>query len=235
MNFLDKLSLVCGRYTARKPETFEEFSGAGLTPRFNISPGQTDASAPIHAIRMGVAGERELTAMQWWLLPFWSKTRIIKYTTFNAAVEGIETKASFREPFRKRRCLVPADGFYEWWRENEGSPKRPHFIRRRDDGSFCFAGLWDRWESKNTADVIDSCTIVTTPANELLGRIHHRCPAILPREHHDEWLDPSLHDVERLKRILRPFDPKAFQMHEVSRYVSNARHQDPRCIEPLVA
>ena len=97
---------------------------------------------------------------------------------------------------------MPSDGFYEWWQENKGTPKRPHFIRRQDNGLFYFAGLWDRWESKDTAEVIDSCTIVTTPANELLGRIHHRCPVILSAEHYDEWLDPALHDVERLKQIL---------------------------------
>ena len=224
---------MCGRYTVRKPDAFEEFSEAGIVPRFNISPGQTEASPSIHTVRIGVSREREIAPMQWWLLPFWSKSRTIKFTSFNAAIEGIETKASFREPFRKRRCLVPADGFYEWWREKEGSPKRPHFIRRRDDGFFCFAGLWDRWESKNTADVIDSCTIVTTPANELLGRIHHRCPVILSAEHYDEWLDPAMHDVQRLKQILGPFDPKAYQMYEVGRYVSNPRNQGPQCIEPL--
>ena len=224
---------MCGRYTLRVPESFEAFSEMGIMPRFNISPGQTVGTPPILTLRMGVAGERELTPMQWWLLPFWSKTRTIKYTTFNAAIEGIETKASFREPFRKRRCLVPADGFYEWWQETKGTPKRPHFIHRRDNGPFYFAGLWDRWESKDSAEVIESCTIVTTLANELLGRIHHRGPVILPAERYDEWLDSALHDVEHLKQILGPFDPKAFQMHEVGRYVSNARNQGPPCIEPL--
>ena len=178
-----------------------------------------------------MSGERELVPMQWWLLPSWSKTRTIRYTTFNAAIEGIETKASFREPFYKRRCLIPADGFYEWHREDKLNPKQAFFIHRKDDGPFYFAGLWDRWRSKDTDEVVESCTIITTPANELLNRVHHRSPVILPSEHHEEWLDETV--SERLKRMLHPFDPQPFEMYEVGHFVNNARNEGPQCIEPL--
>lgn len=224
---------MCGRYAARTLENFEGLSGVEILPRFNIPPGQTKGTPPTYAIRISVSGERELVPMQWWLLPSWSKTRTIQYTTFNAAIEGIETKASFREPLKNRRCLILADGFYEWHRENRLNPKQPYFIHRKDDGPFCFAGLWDRWRSKDTDEVVESCTIITTPANELLNRIHHRSPVILLPEHHGEWLDKAVSDVERLKRMLHPFDPRPFEMFEVSRFVNNSRNEGPQCIEPL--
>lgn len=218
---------MCGRITQREPDHFDEFSELRITPRFNIPPAQGDHR--VAAVRLDDAGRRVAVPMQWWLLPHWSKTRIIKYSTFNAAIEGLDAKPTYREPLRRRRCLVPADGFYEWW--NDAGTKRPHFIRRRDDAPFYFAGLWDRWES--ASETVESFAIVTTPANALLKQIHHRSPVILPPEQQVAWLDPSLTDPARVLNLVQPFDSAAFEMFEVDRYVSNARNEGERCILPL--
>jgi putative SOS response-associated peptidase YedK len=139
-------------------------------------------------------------------------------------------KPAFRVAFRKRRCLILADGFYEW--KKEGRHKQPFHIRLRDGRPFAFAGLWEHWEGPE-GKVIDSCTILTATPNELLRPLHHRMAVILPSIEYDLWLDPGVQEVERLQPLLRPFPAEEMTAYPVSTVVNNPRNDTPSCIEPL--
>jgi putative SOS response-associated peptidase YedK len=205
----------------------QSFSLPEIEPRYNVPP-----MAQLPVVRAS-ADAVEATTMQWWLVPHWSKTRTVKYTTFNARGEDIDTKAAFRKAFKAQRCLIPATGFYEWEKLEGTKTKRPHLIRRADSDLFCFAGVWDSWTDTDTGEVLDSCSIITAPANKLLSKIHHRCPVVLPPEQYATWLDPTNQNAAALKQMLvPPADNAPFVMHGVSTYVSNARNEGPRCTEP---
>jgi len=147
----------------------------------------------------------------------------------NARSETAAAKPAFRAALRRRRCLVPADGFYEWQRR-EGR-KQPYHMRRRDGAPFALAGLWERWEGPDGA--IDSCALLTTAANELMRPIHDRMPVILDPQTFDLWLDPSMQDVERVQSLLRPYPAEAMIAYPVSPMVNNARNDNPQCVLPL--
>jgi putative SOS response-associated peptidase YedK len=148
----------------------------------------------------------------------------------NAQAETAATKPAFRVAFRKRRCLIPADGFYEWRKENRH--KQPYCIRLRDGRPFAFAGLWEHWEGRE-GKTIDSCTILTTTPNEVLAPLHHRMAVILPSSEYDRWLDPSVQEVERLQPLLRPYPAEEMTAYPVSTVVNNPANDAPSCIEPL--
>ena len=206
-----------------------EFGVSGippLSPRYNISPSQ-----PVAAVRATPAGSgRELAFLRWGLIPSWSKDPAIGNRLINARAETAREKPSFRNAFRRRRCLIPTNGFYEWQRRERG--KQPYFVRMRDDRLFAFAGLWDRWESPDKG-VIESCTILTTAANAILAPIHDRMPVILPPAEYARWLDPGLPDTDSLGPLLVPFPAEDMLASPVSPRVNAPTVDDEKCMAPL--
>ena len=218
---------MCGRYTLGVPpsriaEIFDLLDVPELTPRFNIAPTQL---APVVRMR---ESRRVLELRRWGLVPFWAKDPAIGNRLINARSESVEEKPSFRAAFRKHRCLVPADGFYEW--KPAGRRKQPFWIHRRDGLPFAMAGLCERWHA-DLEDEIRSFTILTTDANPLLRPIHDRMPVILAREAWAEWLDPDA-AADSLRALLRPAPVEELEARPVSTLVNSAAMDDPRCIAP---
>ena len=164
--------------------------------------------------------------LRWGLVPFWSKTATTKYALINARSEGIETKPSFRSPFRHRRCIIPASGFYEWRHADGG--KQPFFIRPIGGGTFALAGVWDHWEGEE-GQVIDSCSIITTTANTLMQAIHDRMPVILPAGSMTDWLNPETGKEEALA-LLAPFAESAMEAYPVGSRVNSPKNNGPECV-----
>jgi putative SOS response-associated peptidase YedK len=188
-------------------------------------------SQPVLTIRQDARESvRKLSTMRWGLIPSWSKDPSIGYKTVNARSETAATTASFREPFKSQRCLVPADGFYEWRRE--GKSKQPYCFEVNDGELFAFAGLWDRWRSP-LGEIIESCTILTTSSNSLVAEIHDRMPVILKPDDYDLWLDPGFRDTASLSGMLKPFDPTRMRRYPVSTRVNQVQNDDAECAKPL--
>ena len=221
---------MCGRFTLFEADKVlsKEFGVSGvppLSPRYNIAPSQ-----PVAAVRAASAGAgRELVLLRWGLIPSWSKDPSIGNRLINARAETVREKPSFRGAFRRHRCLIPANGFYEWQRQEHG--KQPYFVRMRDERLFSFAGLWDRWESPDKG-VIETCTILTTAANAVLAPLHDRMPVILPPGEYDRWLDPALKDLDSLAPLLVPFPPEEMLAFPVSLRVNTPSVDDEKCIAP---
>jgi putative SOS response-associated peptidase YedK len=219
---------MCGRYTLRTPveRLAEEFGfeapSVELPPNYNVAPTQEVAAV------LSEGGERRLELLRWGLIPSWADDPQIGSRMINARSETAPEKPSFRRAFRERRCLIPADGFYEWKRTN-GS-KQPYYIRMKEGRPFAFAGLWESWKD-NGGPEIRSCTILTTKPNALAGEIHDRMPVILPAGSYEAWLDP---DAERdeLYGLLAPYPEDEMEAYPVSRFVNSPSNNDPRCIEP---
>ena len=222
---------MCGRFTLFEADNIlsKEFGVSGippLSPRYNISPSQ-----PVAAVRAAPAGSgRELAFLRWGLIPSWSKDPAIGNRLINARAETAREKPSFRNAFRRHRCLIPTNGFYEWQRRERG--KQPYFVRMRDDRLFAFAGLWDRWESPDKG-VIETCTILTTAANAVLAPIHDRMPVILPPAEYARWLDPALLDTDSLGPLLVPFQGEEMLALPVSPRVNSPAVDDEKCMAPL--
>lgn len=225
---------MCGRYRlARKKEilaeTFDVENEVDWSPRYNVAPGQDvpvvrqDATQPV----------RMFSLIRWGLIPSWSKDAKAGYKMINARAETVADMPTFRDPFRSRRCLVPADGFYEW--AKEGKQKSPFCVSMADDSIFAFAGLWDRWRDPNKANPnkewLETCSIITTSANALLSGIHNRMPVILKRDDYDLWLDPGFKKVEDLLDLLKPFPADAMRHYRVSTRVNSVKNDDPACAE----
>ena len=192
-------------------------------PRYNIAPTQT-----VTAVRATLAG-RAMLYLRWGLIPSWSADPKIAYKLINARSETVESKPAFRTAFKKHRCLIPASGFYE--SQKIGSRKQLFFIRPRDNGGlFAFAGLWEKWNNPQ-GQVVESCTILTTEANELMRPLHNRMPVILDPPSEDVWLDP-LSSADALGALFVPYASEAMEAFPVSSWVSNARNEGPRCLEP---
>nr|BBH94233.1 DUF159 family protein [Thermogemmatispora argillosa] len=211
---------MCGRFTLITDlKTIAEIFGVPATleaqPRYNIAPSQ-EVVAILHE------GTRQMAWLRWGLIPSWAKEEAIGNRMINARAETLAEKPSFKRLLRSRRCLVVADGFYEWQQTN-GS-KRPMYITLRDGSPFAFAGLWDQW-SASDGRTLRTCTIVTTEPNELLATIHDRMPVILPREACERWLDPALHETEALLPLLRPYPAAEMQARPVSRLVNDPRNE----------
>lgn len=224
---------MCGRFTlftpaSRLAEVFLPGEVLAGTPRYNIAPGQ-----PILSVRASAAHDRREFAMpRWGLVPAWARDAAIGNRLINARAETVSEKPAFRRAFRERRCLVPADGFYEWKREGPG--KRPFYIRMKDGAPFAFAGIWERWEGA-PGKVVETCAILTTEPNEILSPIHDRMPLILSPEEYGLWLDPSVPPSDRLARLLRPFPPGGMEAYPVGRAVNNPHTEGPSCIRPADA
>lgn len=220
---------MCGRYTLRKSEI--EIAAAGiivtqkLTPRYNIAPTQ---KVPVCRMQ---AGNVEFADVQWGLVPSWSKDRKSNYGMINARGETVAHKPSFRAPFRNRRCLIPADGYYEW--QNIDGRKQPHFIRLKNDSAFAFAGLWDLWVDENGSTALESCCIITIAANSMLKPVHDRMPVMLEQKYYDQWLDPDVKDADRLERLLRQHSKDDIEVYPVSFVVNSPNNDDGRCVVPM--
>jgi putative SOS response-associated peptidase YedK len=224
---------MCGRYTlhADTEQVIRRFLlgrvSAPLAPRYNIAPTQHVA------VVIGESGQRQLVTMRWGLVPAWAKDLSIGNKLINARAETLAEKPAFKNALKHRRCLIMADGFYEWKKVAGG--KMPIHIRRKDHQLFAFAGLWDKWTSGETGEQVHSCTIITIEANELLKPIHDRMPAILRPEDEAAWLDPHLHDPAALVPLLRPLPPEDLEIYPVSRRVNAPANDHPDCICPLVS
>jgi len=210
---------MCGRFSlgadaATLVAQFDLFEAPAWTPRYNIAPTQ---EAPTIVIASADAS-RGFKFHRWGLIPSWAKDPGIGSQMINAQADTVATKPAFRAAFRKRRCLVLADGFYEWARQ--GRQKQPHYIRLRDWRPFAIAGLWEHWEGGGAA-------------NDLIGAFHHRMPVILDPGDYDLWLDPSLQDPDRLQPLLRPYPADAMSAYPVSTRVNSPAHDSPDCIEPV--
>ncbi len=225
---------MCGRFTLRAPASVvaEQFSVFEISPwkaRYNIAPSQ-----PVAAVRMAGAGakatsQRELAWLRWGLIPSWASDPVIGNRLINARAETAAAKPAFRTPFRRRRCLVVADGFYEW--QKAGKRKAPHLVRMRDDRPFAFAGLWDLWEGPDHS-VVESCTLLTTEANDVVRPIHDRMPVILAPADYDRWLDPAIGGPEELAALLRPYPVDEMMAYPVSPLVNSPANDEPGCVEP---
>ena len=220
---------MCGRYTLTTPKgrLAEEFGLSGelpeIPPSYNIAPTQDVATI------LGDGEERRLEMMRWGLIPSWADDPEIGARMINARSETAAEKPSFRAAFKKRRCLIPTDGFYEWQKTN--GPKQPFHIRLRDERPFALAGLWEMWQEDGGPEV-HSCTILTTGANDLLAPVHNRMPVILDPENYDFWLDPDVQEKDSLTGLLKPYPSEALQAYPVSRFVNSPSNDDPRCVEP---
>ena len=175
--------------------------------------------------------DRKLAMLRWGLIPAWVKDPAKARQPINAKSETVDKLPTFRVAFRKRRCLIPADGFYEW--KQEGGRKQPVYICMKDREPFAFAGLWEHWEDHD-GQVIESCTLLTTEPNELLAQVHNRMPVILDQRDYDLWLDPDVQEVTRLKPLLHPYPSDPMTYYSVNLRVNNPRHDDRLCVEPLL-
>jgi len=222
---------MCGRFTLFEADKVlsREFDVSGfppLSPRYNIAPSQ-----PVAVVRAAPAGAgRELALLRWGLIPSWSKDRTVGNRFINARAETVHEKPSFRNAFRRHRCLIPVSGFYEWRRQERG--KLPYFVRMRDERVFAFAGLWDRWEGADES-VVETCTILTTAANAVLAPIHDRMPVILPPAEYARWVDPALRNTDSLAPFLAPFPPDEMIAFPVSPRVNAPTVDDGKCIAPV--
>jgi putative SOS response-associated peptidase YedK len=222
---------MCGRYklTAKERWLSEYFNipaeDIEWAARWNVAP--TDEVATIRQDRD--EPKRVFAKMRWGLIPYWAKDASIGAKTINAVCETAAEKPVFRESMRKRRCLIPADGFYEW-KQIGRKKKQAYNIGMKDDGLFAFAGLWDRWKD-GSGNVIESCTILTTEANSLLKPIHNRMPVILHPDDYDLWLDPGVTDPARVADLLKPFDAQQMRVYPVSSAVNSVKNDSPECAE----
>ncbi len=221
---------MCGRFSLRTTleEVSHNFEAAAdaiedWIPRYNIAPTQE-----VIAARPAGSG-RELVLMHWGLIPSWYDDPSIGGRFINARAESAHVKPTFRDAFWNRRCLVGADGFYEW--RSIGGVKHPYFIRRVDGRPFGFAGLWERW-SRGTKTEIESCTILTTRPNEVVEPLHDRMPVILRPEDYARWLDPMATDLEDLQAMFEPVSADELTAYSVSRLVNDPANDSPACVEP---
>ncbi len=208
---------------------------------FNTAPTET-----VTVLRLDQAGEPELVPMRWWLTPYWAKQPSTKYSMFNAKSETAHKSPAFKEPFKKRRCVVPILGFYEWQKANAlpsaagaspvaaGAQKLPFFITPSEHAGMLLAGLWDRWRNKTTGEVIESFTVMTTAAHAALEFVHRRQPVMLSLGDAHRWLDRGV-DGEELIDVFASQLPMALDAIPVSTYVNNARNKDSRCVDPIGA
>jgi putative SOS response-associated peptidase YedK len=223
---------MCGRYTlrtdrqelARALDIPEEALPEDLEPRYNIAPTEL---VPI-LLR---DGELRVDLHRWGLVPGWAKDPRIGSRLINARRETITEKPSFRDAFRTRRCLVLADGFYEWLEVEKRKPKIPHYIRLKDGKPFTFAGLWSRWSGPDQPELL-TCTVITTEPNPLVARVHDRMPVIIPPERRDAWLDPENRDERALTAMLEPYEADRMEMTPVTTYVNSPGNEGELCIEP---
>jgi putative SOS response-associated peptidase YedK len=220
---------MCGRFTLRTPKErikreFQLQEEPSVEVRYNIAPTQN-----IIAVRQGADG-REVAELKWGLIPSWAKDAAMGARLINARSETVTEKPSFREAFKRRRCIIPADGIYEWQRT--GGKKQPFFFHMRDERVFGFAGLWDKWRDEE-GEIIESCTILTTEANKVFRPVHDRMPVILHPETYVEWLGDDPRALEALKELLRPYPASEMVAYPISSRVNSPQNQGEDLIRQL--
>jgi putative SOS response-associated peptidase YedK len=227
---------MCGRFVITSAaEAIAKWFGTknplpNIRPRYNAAPTQ---SVPV-VLRDGEDGSRHLETLRWGLIPFWAKDPKIGYTMINAKAETVAEKPAYREAFKARRCLIPAEAFYEW-KKLGPKEKQPYAFVMKDRGLFAFAGLWERWKDKASGEIVRSCTIVTTTPNEVCAPIHDRMPVILNAENYGKWLGEEDTDPVRLLMMLKPFPAERMTSYPVDPRVGNVKNDEASLIEELVA
>ena len=224
---------MCGRYRlSRRKQIIEEYFETApwdddWDPRYNIAPTQR-----VPVIRQHPKEPvRQISLMKWGLIPHWAKNPSEAANTINARSETAAIKPAFRDPMRFRRCLIPADGFYEWARK--GTSKQPYCFEVHDGELFAFAGLWDGWKDAS-GNWAKTCSILTTTANALTSAVHDRMPVILPLDAYDLWLDPGLNDVQVVSELLKPYEANAMRSYPVSVRVNRVENDDQECAQRVV-
>ena len=221
---------MCGRFTLKTPEKtirtlFPDLAVPELSPRFNIAPTQN-----VVCVRESKANNLEIVSLRWGLVPFWSKDLKIGAKMINARSETAAGKPSFRNAFKKRRCVVLCDGYFEW--KKVANEKQPFYITATEnDGAFCMAGLWESWNDKATDEKIETCTVLTTAASSTLETIHDRMPVVMGVDERALWLDNEFSDYEKIQSLLKPADEDFFVANPVNKFVNNARNEGPDCVE----
>jgi putative SOS response-associated peptidase YedK len=226
---------MCGRFvSATPPDQIARYFDAvddtaeGAEPRFNVAPTED-----VYVVRSD-GHVRRLEQLHWGLVPFWAKDPSVGSRMINARAEGIAEKNAYKRSFRTRRCIIPADGFYEWAVVPGQKKKQPMYIQRVDGEPLAFAGLWEVWRSKEQPDErLQSCTIITGEPNEKIAEIHDRMPVILPPSAWDRWLDPEFDDVDLLGELLVPAPSSLLTLHPVGFDVNNVRNDGPHLVDPV--
>lgn len=222
---------MCGRYSFTPlaeaiADKFQVKEVPEISPRYNIAPTQQIATVSVNS----ESSERQLKMLRWGLIPSWAKDAKMGAKLINARAETVAEKPAFRAAFKKRRCLILADGFYEWQTQN--GEKQPFYFRLENGEPFAFAGLWEHWE-KGDGEPIATCTIITTEANELMHPIHNRMPVILDAKNYEQWLDPEAKKVELLQSLLQPYPTEEMTAYPVSTKVNSPKNDRPECIQAI--
>jgi putative SOS response-associated peptidase YedK len=225
---------VCGRFVSTSPpdEIAKYFGAAEVDerlegPNFNVAPTQD-----VYAV-LENGGVRRVEALHWGLIPFWAKEAKVGNRMINARSDKVATSGAYKHAFKKRRCIIPADGFYEWTKREGQSKKQPYFIHRPDDEPIAFAGLWEVWRPDGSEDELVSCTIITGEPNDKMAEIHDRMPVMLPPDAWDTWLDQEVQDTGLLGKFLVPAPSSLITFHPVSTEVNNVRNQGEHLLEPV--
>lgn len=224
---------MCGRYRlSRRKQLVEEYFDSApwdgdWNPRYNIAPTQ-----PIPVIwQHPKEAIRQLSLMKWGLIPSWAKSPSGAARMINSRSETASTKSAFRDPLKYRRCLIPADAFYEWKRK--GTSKQPFCFELNDGELFAFAGLWDGWKDPS-GNWVKSCSILTTVPNAVTSAVHDRMPVILRKDDYDVWLDPGMTNVQVISEMLRPCDARLMRCYPVSTRINHVANDDEECLRPVV-
>jgi putative SOS response-associated peptidase YedK len=228
---------MCGRYGRRadkqriaewfQTHNTDVFNESYFAPSYNVAPQSMQPVVRLDA----ETGERELTVMRWGLVPFWSKDGKASYSTINARAETVPTSATYREAFKRRRCLVPADLFYEWMKV-DAKTKQPYAIALTDGSLFAFAGLWETWKDKVTGETKETYTVITTDPNELMEPLHNRMPVVLAPNDYERWMAPA--DPAKLPvDLLRPYPAEEMTAWKVGAAVGNVRNNEPSLTERM--
>jgi putative SOS response-associated peptidase YedK len=222
---------MCGRFvSASPPDELAQYFDAVLSesllePSYNVAP-----TNDVYAV-LDDGGVRRVDAFHWGLVPVWAKDPKVGSRMINARAETLASKGAFKPAYRRRRCLIPADGFYEWKRLG-GKRKQPYYIHRTDGEPLAFAGLWEVWRGPDKqGDALRSCTIVTTQANETMAPLHDRMPVILPRSAWEAWLDPANDDIDTLGKLLVPAPPTLLTTYPVSTQVNSVRNKGAELLD----
>jgi putative SOS response-associated peptidase YedK len=225
---------MCGRYTLRSviPETLAQALQIEKMPELGAQHNIAPTQMVVAVLHDSKSNKHELQRLRWGLIPSWAKDPAIGAKLINARAETVAKKPAFCFAFKHQRCLILADGFYEWKQEN--GKKQPFYFRLQNGEIFGFAGLWEVWESPQTGQ-IKSCTILTTQANDLVQPLHDRMPVILALQDWDVWLNSQVQKPEVLQQLLRPYPPAEMTGYAVSTLVNNPKHNSPECVAPLSA
>ena len=224
---------MCGRFVLKAPfseiaRLYNLTNNLNLEPRYNIPP--TENVAVVRAGKEGAG--RTLDMLRWGLVPWWAKDLKVSFSNINAKAETVAEKPAFRDAFKERRCIIPADGFYEW-KKLDAKTKQPYAIVMKDRGAFGFAGLWERWKDKASGETVQSCAIITTTPNEVCAPIHDRMPVILPPESYASWLGEKSAEPCQLLGMLKPYPAELMEAYPVSTRVGNVKNTDAALFEPL--